>query len=313
MKRILIALDGSKGSESILPYIEAILKRVDADVTVATVTPEGTLRQKNEARAYLKDVGARLAQSGAYVDGQVLTGNPALKLIRHAREGGFDLLAMCSREKSGLKRMVLGSVAEDVLRHTSVPVLVVHPREDGAPEVALRRIAVPLDGSHRSGAILRPVAKLAKAFGAMVDFVSVVSSTKRETLPVATVAHNIFQEQQKLRAFGVPVELSILYGDPATGILDFARKNQSDLLAIATHGRTGLKRAVYGSVAEKVLRKSEFPLLVVRSVAVMRQHPVHRLAGAARRRSLETMRSAGDLMRSPYSGSAHNESIRWVS
>ncbi len=300
MRKILIALDGSKGSESILPYIEALLKNVDANITLATVTPGGTPRQEKAAHAYLGQVTSRLARKGAFVDSLVLAGDPAEELVRHAHEERFDLLAMCSRGKRGLKRMVLGSVAEKVLRHTAVPVLVVHPREEGVSEVLIRKIAVPLDGSHRSGAVLDPVTDLAKAFGAKVDFVSVVSPTRKETLPVETVAHNIFEEQKRLQGRGVPVELSILYGDPATEILSFAKSRNSDLVAISTHGRTGLPRAFYGSVAEKVLRKGALPLLVVRNAAVVRDHPLHREGGRARRRALETIKSVGELTRSPY-------------
>jgi nucleotide-binding universal stress UspA family protein len=179
---------------------------------------------------------------------------------------------------------------------------VVHPREESASAVAVRKIAVPLDGSHRSGAILGPVSEFAKMFGAKVEFVSVVSPTKKETLPIETVAHNIFQEQKQLQAKGLQVELSILYGNPATEILSFAEGHHVDLVAISTHGRSGLDRAFYGSVAEKVLRKGGFPLLVVRNGAVPREHSLHRRGVRARREALATLRSVGELTRSPYSG-----------
>jgi nucleotide-binding universal stress UspA family protein len=302
MRKILIALDGSKGSESVLPYVETLLRNIDANVTVATVTAEGTPRQEKGAQAYLSQVAARLARKGAFVDTKVLRGRPAAELVRLAAEEAYDLLALCSRGKKGLKRMVLGSVAEEVLRHTSVPVLVVHPREEGAPDVAIRKIAVPLDGSHRSAAVLPPLTEFARALGAKVEFVSVVSPTKRETLPVETVAHNIFQEQRMLQEKGLSVELSILYGDPAQEILAFARGRQADLVAIATHGRSGLKRTFYGSVAEKILRNGTLPLLVVRNEAVVREHPVHAQGGKARRRALATLKSVGDLTRTPYPG-----------
>ncbi len=302
MKRILVALDGSRGSESILAYVEALLRNVDADLTLATVVADGTPRQEKAARAYLRGVAARLSRKGAYADEEILVGNPAVELVRRAREGNYDLLAMCTRGKRGLKRLVLGSVAEEVLRRTPVPALVVHPAADGSPRVEIRKIVVPLDGSHRSGAVLDPVAELARAFDAKVEFLSVVSPTKRETLPVETVAHNIFEEQKKLKAAGIDVELSILYGGPATEILSFSRSHGADLIAISTHGRTGLDRVVYGSVAERVLRKGSFPLLVVRNAAVPREHRLHPRAVKARRRALATLKSVGSLTRSPYGG-----------
>jgi nucleotide-binding universal stress UspA family protein len=283
VRKILAALDGSKTSESILRYLDAILTTLDANVTLVTVTP----RENPAARAYLDGVAAGLRDKGAYVDVALPTGEPAAGIVALAVRGGYDLVALCTRGKTGLRRLVLGSVAEEVLRRLPVPALVVHPVFPEAPPPTIRRILVPLDGSHRSASVLPVAAELAKTWGAKVDFVTVVSPTQKEELPVELASHNLAREQKALQQQGLEVDLAILYGDPATEILGFAEAKKSDLLALSTHGRTGLDRLFYGSVAETLLRRGTLPLLVLRTAAIPRAHSAvkaHRdLADVAKR------------------------------
>ncbi len=299
--KILVALDGSKTSESILSYLESLLHYQDADVTLATAVAPGKPSQAEKAHEYLQQVADRLNRKGAVVDVEVLTGKPAPALTAYAAGGHFDLLALCSRGKSGLKRLLYGSVAEEVLRSTSVPVLVVPPagRRD-APE-AVKRIVLPLDGSHRSAAVLKPAATLAKAFGAKLCFVTVVSSTKTEELPVETVAHNLFRDQKALQQEGLEVEVAVLYGDPTDRILAFAEENDADLIALSSHGRTGLDKALFGNVAESLLRKSHRPLLVVRSAAGPQTKGKTPDALKAKHRALQTLAKVHEPSKGPYS------------
>src|SRR5688572_16412954 len=143
--KILVALDGSKASESILSYMESLLRYQDADLTLVTVSPPGKPKENMTGLGYLKDVAERLSRKGAIVNVETLSGRPADALSAFASGGRFDLLALCSR-KSGLKRLLFGSVAEELLRTSTVPLLVVPPSE--AP-LTLGKIVLPMDGSHR--------------------------------------------------------------------------------------------------------------------------------------------------------------------
>jgi len=299
-RKILTALDGSRMSESVLPYLEALLRNEDADVTLVRATASEGLKEKQEARSYLKGAAARLEEKGACIDTAVLHGNPAAEIVRHAVEGGYDLILMCTRGKTGLKRLLMGSVAEEVLRLSPKPVLVVHPLEKGAPSPGVRRIAVPLDGSHRSASILPAVGDLARAMEAKISFVTVVSPTKKDELPVEVVSENIFRDQKALQKRGLEVDIAILYGDPVTETLGYAERNHADLVAISTHGRSGLDRIRFGSVAEKILRKSTLPLLVVRTAAIPRQYSMDKEGLKARRRALAVIASSGDVKKGPY-------------
>jgi len=291
VQKILTALDGSKTSESILPYLETLLASQDADVTLTQVV-NGSAARIHEAYTYLNRVAAALRGKGAVVDAHVLTGKPAPTLVDMAVRGGFSLIVMCIRGKSGLKRLLLGSVAEEVLRLSPIPVLIVHPLTKAAGKMKIKRIVVPLDGSHRSGSILPHVATLAKATGARLLFMTTVEPGSKDDLPAELVARNLFREQKQLHKQGIPTEMAIRYGDPALEILSFGNAQGADLVALSTHGRTGLDRARYGSVAETVLRKGTMPLLILRTAGKFVPDPIHSTAIRAERRQKQ-LESAG--------------------
>src|ERR1041384_7545746 len=100
VQKILTALDGSKTSESILPYLETLLASQDADVTLVRATPGGSAARTHEATAYLQKVAAELRTKGAVVDVHVLSGTPAAAIVDMAVRGGYSLILMCSRGKS---------------------------------------------------------------------------------------------------------------------------------------------------------------------------------------------------------------------
>jgi nucleotide-binding universal stress UspA family protein len=292
VQKILTALDGTKASESILPYLETLLASQDANVTLVRVTPGRSTARAGEAQAYLDRVAEGLRSKGAVVDIHVLTGKPAPALVDMAVRGDYSLIVMCSRGKTGLKRLLLGSVAEEVLRRSPVPLLIVHPRSEAGEKPTMKRILVPLDGSHRSAAILSPLAALAKATGARLIFTTVVEPHAREEIPVEVLAKNLFRDQKQLIRQGIPTELIIRYGSPADEILSLGDVQGADLIALSTHGRTGLERARFGSVAESILRKGKLPLLLVRTSGTFVPDPMHvPEVRAQRRRHLEAAAS----------------------
>lgn len=275
VQKILTALDGSKASESILPYLEKLLASQDANVSLVRVTSGGSEAKKRTALAYLERVATALRARGAVVDLHVLGGKPAPVIVDMAVRGGYSLIVMCTRGKSGLKRMILGSTAEEVMRRSPLPVLIVHPLAASGDSVKFKRILVPLDGSHRSGSILPHVAPIAKATGARVHFTTIVEPRSREDLPAEVAARNLFREQKRLFKQGIQTEISIRYGDPVAEILALGNVQDADMIALSTHGRTGLERARYGSVAESILRKGRLPLLLLRTAGKFVSDPIH--------------------------------------
>jgi nucleotide-binding universal stress UspA family protein len=283
VQKILTALDGSRTSESILPYLENLLASRDANVTLTRVTSSESASRKQDAAAYLNRIAAPLRGKGAVVDTCVLSGRPGPALVDLAVRGGYSLLMMCTRGKTGLKRLLLGSVAEEVLRRSPIPVLIVHPLGKNPGQMKFRRIVVPLDGSHRSGSILPHLAPLAKAMGAKLLFTTIVEPHAKDELPVEVVARNLFREQKRLHKQGIQTEMTVRYGDPVAEILSFGDVQNADLVALSTHGRTGLDRVRFGSVAESVLRKGKLPLLLLRTAGKFVSDPTHAPAIRAQR------------------------------
>jgi nucleotide-binding universal stress UspA family protein len=301
---VLVPLDGSELSERCLPLARRIALATSADVHLAHVhapaLPPTFLggspielqsldaiqfgeRQREEARSYLESVAARMDGDGLGVSSTLLEGSVAHALIEHAARVEADLIVMTTHGHAGMERAWLGSTADSVIRHTSLPILLVHPATpDGLPlDIdAIDNILVTLDGSELSERVLAAAADLAEATGATltlghVVFSKVIIGTSLSPhdpadLEVVTERVKAYLERtaDRLRQEGLAVQTRITRDDwAAPGIARMAREVDADLIAIATHGHGGLKRAVLGSVADKVLRSSPLPLLVVRPEA----------------------------------------------
>jgi nucleotide-binding universal stress UspA family protein len=219
----------------------------------------------------LKDL---VAGSGA--ECRVVEGVPAAEIVRNAREEPCDLIVMGTHGRGGVARLLLGSVAADVLHKASCPVLAVKPpgaRKVGGEEAAavvpgttagplFPVILHPTDFSERSRHALDVACALARGGGRLnvlhvVEAVHVASEGYEQAL------------YERLRMFqtndpSIQVDYWLREGDPATEVLSEAAAKECDLIALGTHGWTGVDRLLMGSVAEKVLRGAHCPVLAVR-------------------------------------------------
>lgn len=272
---ILVPLDGSPLADAVLPRVERIALREGALVHLLHVIgPRETLTTPEQAeltaRAHLDGVRARLEARGVRVESRVARGDPAAVVLTSAVELRADLIAMSSHGRSGVLRWIRGSVAERVLREATAPLLVSTPRAAGEhDDLRLRRILVPLDGSERAAAVLPLVATLARADGAEVILLRTAwDPVRRPVLAAAFAPEKLVEGLAPFRArlvdAGVSVRALAAYGDAASEVCDAAEREQVDLVAMTTHGRTGLARVVDGSVSETVLRHCRRPVLLVR-------------------------------------------------
>lgn len=283
--KILVPLDGSSFSEQILPYARwvagaykipvELLRITDPDVRPPFWPPE-------TSDQYLKKVAANFFPSGAARIAE--DGRPAEVITERAKSDPSCLIAMATHGMSGVRRWLLGSVASKVVQTAANPLLMIRPTEDTdeSQEPKLDRILVPLDGSGLAEKILPHVRALAETNNVEIHLLRVY------TLPpdAYVVADGViaqgpapYREELKkeaqtyldgvmagLRADGLQrVIATALEGDPAGEIIDLARKTPNDLIAISTHGRSGIGRWVLGSVAEKVVQHSRGPVLLVRA------------------------------------------------
>jgi nucleotide-binding universal stress UspA family protein len=280
---IVAALDGSELAEGILAYVRRLLHSEDAEVVLLRVVPpeddaRALQEHKDGAQAYLDRMVAKLGEEGISARGRLVEGDPADGILRVVEEEQPSLLALTTHGRSGLARWIRGSVAERVLRRCPVPVLMAKAVEGELKEVPeFKRILLPLDGSDRSAAILPLVEHVAGLHNAEVILLRVAwSGPMAADYPVHAVPLIVTPEKveeslkphaDRLAAAGVKVRTQAAFGIEAGSILDALEEEDVDLLAMTTHGRSGLDRWLLGSVTEKVLRHAQCPLLIQRVAA----------------------------------------------
>jgi nucleotide-binding universal stress UspA family protein len=292
MKKILVPLDGSELSARALPYATELAHRAGATlvlVRAAMVQPffkEDQLAAEafavGVAERELEDIARRLREQGLSVETHVPYGTAAESILRVAVDTGVDAIVMCTHGRTGLGRVIYGSVADAVLRRSPVPVLLVRARgaAGGWPATPDPSVVVALDGSGLAEAALRPAAELARLLGARLVLVRVVEpafthygyadvrapSGLVEPDPSADLAaakSYLEYAAATIQREGLAVETRVEYGAPATAIGEVAAATGALAIVMATHGRGGLARLVLGSVATALLHNSQVPLYLV--------------------------------------------------
>lgn len=324
-KRILVPLDGSARAESALPVAARIARASGGTVVlvqavaitlmyetsmVATYTSELIESAIGDAEEYLKVLAQGDMLAGIKTETRALFGAAAQIILSEATESSIDLIVMTSQGKTGIKRWVLGSVAQKLARHSPVPVLVLH--ESGTMPPGLRpdaeplRALVTLDGSALAKAIVEPAAQLVAALAAPghgeVHLLRVVKppqldekkiaperleSLKLEAMHKAkTYMHSVAAHLREGPLGELPLVITwsvVLGDDTARTIMRMAENGEDaegvgvpgrcDLIAMATHGRTGFHHWVLGSITERVLGATSLPILIMRP-AETEFHPV---------------------------------------
>ncbi|MCB1056299.1 MAG: universal stress protein [Acidobacteria bacterium] len=205
---------------------------------------------------------------------------PATVILEYAAEIEADLIVLGTHGRRGLGRLVLGSVAEEIVRLAECPVLTLREQEEPRPVEELEKILVPVDFSEPSERAVEAAADLAEAYDSKLELLHVVQpmaypqvyfpgSTSAVTADYAAITR-YSQEGLDEMVAGNPrlkgrTETHVLEGYPATAITDFARDHGADLVVISTHGHTGIAHLLLGSVAEKVVRLSEVPVFVLKA------------------------------------------------
>lgn len=296
MRRIMVPLDGSSFAEAALPLALSSSRRSGAVVELLTVHEpvpsfaydEWETAAREWSENYLDEVRQRITDAGPdTVEITVRSGRVSEILRERARDTGADLVVMATHGRGVFTRAWLGSVADAFVRHAPCPVLLVRPEgdrrvpvdltEDRVPETVL----VPLDGSELSEAILDRLGELAVLWGSRLLLLRVVAypleiaspylphtvQMNQEIVEEAEIAarHYLDARAATLRERGLEVETEVTV-DAQAGhrILQTAEDRDVDLVAMSTHGRGGVARAVLGSTADKVIRGAHRPILVYR-------------------------------------------------
>jgi len=292
---ILVPLDGSELSDRILEQARRILVTQDAAVVLLQVIAPRAEKEparahqerRDAAQAHLDRLRRALNARGCAARAELLEDeDPAHAILEVAERVGAGLVTMTTHGRTGPARWVRGSVAERVLRGCELPLLLVNPKAMAdAPsspgDLRFRRLLVPLDGSARSAAVLPLVADVARAFEAPVTLLRVgwVAPAAMDyplanpLLPVTVeeLKGALDDAREELAEAGVTVDLAVAYGDVAHEILAEAERVPDTLLVLASHGRTGSDRWLFGSTAENVVRTCASPVLVQRVAALRRE------------------------------------------
>lgn len=269
-RTVLIALDGSKNAEKVLPVVEPVLAASKSRAVLIQVLPPGEGAPGAAAQAYLRTIAGRLVRKKVRAETEVVRGDPAVAIIRAAEKRHADLVAFTSHGRGGLAQWVFGSVAQKILRGCGRPLLVVRSLE--AAQRKIRRVLLPLDGSVGSEATIPHAAALARACGAEVELLHVAQGEGFEAGD-SKLRGWIVREKRRMETRFCEISRadpdlefahSIVEGDPAAKILEHAGRHPGTVIAMGSHGRTGFSRWVYGSVSEKVLQASRSPVLIAR-------------------------------------------------
>ncbi len=294
---ILVPLDGSHSAEAAVPLARAIAERSGATLQFVLVhhssvpggIPEGFSAYAEASRdaeqAYLERAPGRLVPGSVIATSTTLLDGPVAEAItKHVLDSKPDLIVMSTHGRGAFSRFWMGSVADRLVRSLPIPMLLIRSDPDDSsagPAPVPDRIAVALDRSGFGEAILGPAGQLAALFEAELVLVHVV----HPPLPIAEpplpyvvgydeeIARELEGQAETylaaiagtLRQQGLAVTIRIAPGgDTATTVLGLVRESGAGMVAIASHGESGVRRLLLGSVADKVLRGATGPVLICR-------------------------------------------------
>lgn len=233
-----------------------------------------------------KDLAA-LAESSSAAGARVVIAQrsafrPAAAVLAYAESEGMDMIVLGTHGRSGAARALLGSVAEEVMRYASCPVLVMRALEDGKnrPVPLLRHVVVPVDLSLPAREALLTAGDVARRYGARLTLLHVIeertwvesypdrasAEAARAAAPGGRVTARAERRLRKAAAAlppGVPFEIELRTGDPAAEIVAFADRTGADMVVMESRGLTGLHRLMLGSTTEQVVRTVDAPVIVV--------------------------------------------------
>jgi nucleotide-binding universal stress UspA family protein len=291
---LLVPLDGSQLAERALPYAVQLAQARQTGLVLgrAVVAPMPSgfdwerqqLAAMQAAETYLGEVAARVATRGLTVEPLVTYGPATAEILRVCRDIDAAEIVMATHGRTGLSHLLYGSVAEAVLAGSDVPVFLVHARP-GEPtgfmfDPRAPRVMVTLDGSEFAEAALAPALEFAGTRGELLllrampvpdgvvrgaggQIVAYVDQLEDDARREASAYLRSVAQRLERTAPGIRVSQVVRIGEPAPSIVEAATDRVVDLVVMATHGRTGIGRAVLGSVAGRVLQWGRTPLLLV--------------------------------------------------
>ena len=294
-RRMLVPLDGSEVAEVVFPYARKLAGRLGTEVILLHISNPGLKPFLPMSQAYIEHA-ASVIKTGAIqpitVRGDLISGYPSDEIIRYSEENKIDLIVVASHGRGGSKRSEMGSVAERVMRSAKIPVLLVPAAEPGAvpfDQWQTRDLIVPLDGSELAETVLPHVEELAGKGGLSYSKVVLLRACEPPAMPTyyspelseiplhwgqyaqqetarckQVSTEYLANIESRLKAKGIEAKAEVLVGKASDEIVNYVNKNPQSLIVMATHGRSGFSRLVYGSVALNILVGVSNPILLIK-------------------------------------------------
>jgi nucleotide-binding universal stress UspA family protein len=285
IKSVLVPLDGSDLAEQALGYALPIAKRHNATLhLVFVIRKDADASEDDDARQYLSTIAQQI---GYEAKPHVRFGTPADEIIETGDALEDPLIVMTTHGRTGIGRWIYGSVADKVVHASSAPVLLLRSGAGKLTGESIQRIMAPVDGSAYSEAALNFAKSMSTIFEAELHIVrvaetaSLYSSLGYETYapgagqPMSDVVEYMVNETHKyistvtreLKEQGYNVQGAVLEGFAGEELIGYERKIEPQLVVMATRGRSGFDRFIFGSVAERILKSGQTPVLMVKPTA----------------------------------------------
>jgi nucleotide-binding universal stress UspA family protein len=294
-KHILVPLDGSKLAEAAIPAASSLAQTLDAPVTLLHIIEQDApheihkdhhITKAGEASAYLEQIAQRDFPPEIKVDSHVHTA--AVKdvpgsIVEHAtREFQPDLIIMCTHGKSGMRELLYGSIAQQVVAQGLTPLLLIKPGDIVTRGFKLDKILVPLDTGPTHDASLPAAQELARAYTSNIHLLTVIptfgtvtgeTAAASSLLPATTsalleinvenAAEDLQEHLDELKKAGLQATAEVARGDPATEIVNLSENLNIDLIVLTTHRKAGTEAFWARSVAPNVARRARVPILLI--------------------------------------------------
>jgi len=273
-------------AERAIPYAKTIAKSKGSEIILFTVSIASVEQLDRPMKAYLELNAKGLQSQGIKASTAIAYGNVADEIVGFADKNNINLIIISTHGYSGIKRWVLGSVARNVLYGTGVQVLLIKSKAPKVSHVELKKLLLPLDGSPFAEAPIPFIKELTKGTNTEIVLTTVcepplVPSYGDRPINPAWKKHRdaLWTEMQKqaseyleklkarLEKQGIKIKSQVIPGDlgrVAESIMQAAQKEKVDLIAMTTHGRSGVSRWVYGGVANRIVEQSAQPVLLIR-------------------------------------------------
>lgn len=283
-KKILVPIDGSDLAELALPYAEELAGAFNSELILLYVSEPADDEHLHMHQLYLEKLAGQMKKRLKKVSPLVISGKPAGEIVKYTKKNDIRLIIMASHRSSGIIPWATGGIADKIIDATGVPLLLVKAtkRRETKEKHLISRILLPLDGSEAGEAAITRVKELKSRLEAEVTLLEVVPKG-RHLRTVGGLDYILYPEPEletfkaeaktyldkvykRLQRSKGELKVEIRSGEVAKEILNFAKKKKASLIAISTHGHSGMTKWVFGSTAQKIISDSPIPVLVVKAV-----------------------------------------------